>query len=242
MSLFSDYGQDIKRRLTNLATKPVFPKPKRRVPSPTSTLPSSSLSPLEAFPLGRYLSLLSVFSLLQIFILIALPQTAIPFSLSTPRIKTSLDRPEWAWVAVLTKDPLATSVWVVLGGAVVAAWWSGEMGKMWEDEEERKLGGGDKAGVEKEEEEVMRKAGRNSKTVEVSSSVSLLPPTLPLAPAESHRSPLFPLVARASKPPSSRPSSPPASSTFSSSSSVPLSASRFKPRPRPTLSLLSSRS
>ena len=170
MSLFQDWTKDLTRRVASLAQKPVFPKPKPRAPPTTPALLPSSFSPLQAFHLGRYLSLLSVFSLLQIFILIALPQASFPFPLSTPRTKTSLDRPEWAWVAVLTKDPLATSVWVVLGGGVVAAWWAGEMGKMWEEEEERKKGKGEKEREEEgeEEERVRRIAGSSSKTVEVS--------------------------------------------------------------------------
>ncbi|KAL7417939.1 GPI biosynthesis protein family Pig-F-domain-containing protein [Mrakia frigida] len=168
MSVLQDWTQDLTRRITSLAQKPTFPKPKRRAAPSSSTPLPSSFSPLRAFPLGRYLSLLSVFSLLQIFILLALPQTPFPFPLSSPRTKTSLDRPEWAWVAVWTKDPLATSVWVVLGGAVVAAWWAGEMSKMWEQEEERKAGGkkdGDREG-ENEEERVRRKAEGNSKVVQ----------------------------------------------------------------------------
>lgn len=204
MSLFQDWTRDLTRRVASLAQKPTFPKPKPRAPSSLSALLPSSFTPLQAFHLGRYLSLLSVFSLLQIFILIALPQASFPFPLSTPRTKTSLDRPEWAWVAVLTKDPLATTVWVVLGGGVVAAWWAGEMGKMWEEEEERKKGRGEKEREEEgeEEERVRRIAGSSSKTVEVSSRSSFFPfpSSLPLLKSTTTRLHTLP-YSRANPPP-----------------------------------------
>lgn len=160
------------RKASSLAQKPIFPSPKpRAAPVDPSVLASqaAALSPLASFPLGRYLSFISVFSLLLIFTLIGLPQSQFPFPLSAPRQKTSLDRPEWAWVSVLTRDPLATSVWVVAGSAVVCAWWASQLGKMWEEEESRKKGGKEGVEREKEEDEVMRLTQGTSKAVQVSS-------------------------------------------------------------------------
>jgi hypothetical protein len=128
------------------------------------------------FPLPKYLSLLGLQAVLLGFAVLALPRSDLPFQLSTARTKTSLDRPEWAWVAFLSRDPLAFAGWACLGAAVVSAWWAGELGKLVQDraEWERLTSGCE----ETQEEIVARKTGASGKRLKVRRG-SLRPSPLP---------------------------------------------------------------
>ncbi|CED82452.1 Ethanolamine-P-transferase GPI11/PIG-F, involved in glycosylphosphatidylinositol anchor biosynthesis [Phaffia rhodozyma] len=147
--------------------KPVFPSRKKTTSATGTTagddtrdLPLPSLSAV--FPLGKYLSLTAVHVLLLSFVLLALPRSEFPVEISSPAGpagKRGTDRPEWHWVAALTADPGAFTGWVALGLVAVEAWWTGQIGDLWDQQEEeeanarKKLVVGGGGGQEKEEEE-----------------------------------------------------------------------------------------
>lgn len=80
------------------------------------------------FPLARYISLVSVHSLLLAFTLVILPRSHLPFRLSSPST-SSADRPTYDWVhQAITRDPLGFALWSCAGATVVGIWWAEQLG------------------------------------------------------------------------------------------------------------------
>lgn len=117
------------------------------------------------FPLPKYLSLLGLQAVLLAFSVVVLPRGDLPFALSAPRTKTSADRPEWEWVAYLSRDPLAFALWACGGAAVVSVWWAAELGKLVQDQKD--WARATSATDETAEEAVKRKTEASGKRLKV---------------------------------------------------------------------------
>jgi phosphatidylinositol glycan class F len=146
----------------------------------TSKQLPAAATPAPFFPLASYTSLVGVHASLQLFTALFLPRTSLDELVSsllggtyTPPVTTvrSADRPQHAFLAPLTADPLATLGWLCAGVLVLQGWWAVRVHKWAQDyhrallgqdgkrDEPAEMAEGDRDRAARRRAEVLRRVG-----------------------------------------------------------------------------------